>query len=129
MLTILLNLPKKCVNSLDSRHINMCTSLTHKVLALCFFGQGKVNKVSREDLKLLWTLSQECELIPDWAGLFITSCHKARTHDRGKISMGGMISLLIQALLDDISALSSSGSKDPPLGGFVYDITWLRNNR
>ena len=102
--------------------------LAHKVLAMCFFGQGEVNKVSQEDLNYLWTLSQECELIPDWAGIFISNCHKARTNDKGKISMGGMISLLIQALLDDISALSAEGSNDPPLGEFEYDITWAQNN-
>lgn len=101
--------------------------LTHKVLAMCFLGHGEVKKISQEDLKLLWTLSQECELIPNWAGIFISSCHKARTNKKEKISMGGMISLLIQALLDDISA--NPRSKDPPLGEFIYDLMWLRNNR
>ena len=102
--------------------------LAHKVLAMSFFGHGEVNKVSAEDLKYLMTLSQECEIIPDWAGAFIASCHKARTADKGKISMGGMVTLIIQALLDDLSALSQPGTKDPPLKGYVYDATWLRTN-
>ena len=103
--------------------------LAHKVLSMCFFGQGEVNKAPLQDITFLWALAQECPMVPDWAGLFMQRCHNVRSKKGGKIAMGGMITLLVQSQVD-IDHLEADDSDDPPLtGGHQYELTWLLQNR
>ena len=99
---------------------NPALTLCHKVFAMCFCGKGEVNKVPALDLQYLWATAMECTMVPDWAGLFAQRCAVARTMDKGKITMGGMISLLVSQFVD-LSPLNVNDSPDPPVpGGHIY---------
>ena len=103
--------------------------LAHKVLSMCFFGQGEVNKAPLQDLAFLWALAPECPMVPDWAGLFMKRCHNVRRRKGGKISMGGMITMLVQSMVN-IDHLGAEDSEDPPIsGGYEYEMQWLLQNR
>ena len=103
--------------------------LIHKALSMCFFGQGEVNKAPLQDITYLWAMAPECQITPDWAGLFIKRCHSIRRRKGGKISMGGMITQLVQAVVN-IDHLTAEDSDDPPLrGGYEYDKSWLLHNK
>ena len=93
---------------------------------MCFCGKGEVNMVPALDLQYLWATAMECLMVPDWAGLFASRCASTRTTEKGKITMGGMISLLVSQFVD-LSPLNANDSPDPPIpGGHIYTRHWLR---
>lgn len=107
---------------------NPALVLCHKVFAMCFCGKGEVNKIPAVDLQYLWSVAPECPMIPDWAGLFVSRCHDARTKSAGKIAMGGMITLLVKQFVD-IVPLEKNDSTDPPVkGGHLYSNDWLESH-
>ena len=107
---------------------NPALVLCHKVFAMCFCGKGEVNKIPAIDLQYLWSVAPECPMIPDWAGLFVSRCHDARTKSAGKIAMGGMITLLVGQFVN-IAPLDRNDSADPPVkGGHLYSHDWLESH-
>ena len=93
--------------------------LIHKVMSNTFFGQGQINKVPLKDVAYLWALSSEWYMVHDWVGLFIRRCDNVRDTASKKISLGGMISILVRSKVD-ITHLSetwgvwrTSGSRRP----------------
>ena len=97
-----------------------CLRLCHKVLAMTFLGQGEVNKVSMFDMSMVWCLTPEQPVVPDWVELFLESVKKVLKKPGERIGFGGMISLIAARFVrfEDLG---------PPVGdGFVYDARMLR---
>lgn len=107
---------------------NPTIALCQKLFAMCLCGKDEINKVPAKDLQYLWYEALECPLTLDWAGLFVSRCHDARTKNTGKIAMGGMITLLVSQFAD-VERLDGERSHNPLVpDGHRYTIEWLQSH-
>ena len=98
-----------------------CLRLAHKVIRMAWLGQPEINKVSHLDLEAVWSMTPQSTLVKNWRSLFLACCKTFQFDKAGKITIGGMISLLGEYIgipfLDISQRLSFH---------FNYDIRQLR---
>ncbi|KAL2901813.1 3-(3-hydroxy-phenyl)propionate/3-hydroxycinnamic acid hydroxylase, partial [Bienertia sinuspersici] len=75
-----------------------CPSICSPVLAMTLFCHGEPTHLPRFDLKCLWAMTPEGVGCPDWVEIFVTNCLELARKEKGKISMGGMVTLLANYL-------------------------------
>ncbi|KAL2931330.1 Beta-galactosidase [Bienertia sinuspersici] len=76
----------------------------HRLLAMTLFCHGEPTHLLRFDLKCLWAMTPEGVGCPDWVDIFVTNCLELARKEKGKISMGEMVTLLANYL--DIGVLT-----------------------
>jgi hypothetical protein len=88
------------------------------------FGQGEPTQVQQSELGHFYALCTPDYPVPNWVHLFVSQCLDIRTSDKGKISIGGMVHLLVQSLgieiPDDYATLDTTA-------GNTYDFAALKH--
>ncbi|KAL2939081.1 Methylenetetrahydrofolate--tRNA-(uracil-5-)-methyltransferase TrmFO 1 [Bienertia sinuspersici] len=70
----------------------------HRLLAMTLFCHGEPTHLPKFDLKCLWAMTPEGVGCPDWVEIFVANCLELSRKEKGKISMGGMVTLLANYL-------------------------------
>ena len=67
-----------------------------------FFCYGEPSRVSKPELAAMRPFLEYDQGIPDWVDIFVGRCIDVQESDKGKIDMGGMVTLLVMYLGIDI---------------------------
>ncbi|KAL2923205.1 hypothetical protein RDABS01_014696, partial [Bienertia sinuspersici] len=70
----------------------------HRLLVMTLFCHGEPTHLPKFDLKCLWAMTLEGVGCPDWVEIFVANCLELLRKENGKISMGGMVTLLANYL-------------------------------
>ncbi|KAL2942937.1 3-(3-hydroxy-phenyl)propionate/3-hydroxycinnamic acid hydroxylase [Bienertia sinuspersici] len=70
----------------------------HRLLAMTLFCHGEPTHLPKFDLKCLWAMTPEGVGCPDWVEIFVANCLELSRKEKGKISMGGVVTLLANYL-------------------------------
>jgi len=90
----LTRLPAFQTQSKSSMITHPVVRLLCRFFSMVFLGQGEPTKVSKEVLSLLYAVLNDDGGVPNWASLFISSCLDIKKAKKGKIALGGMITLI-----------------------------------
>ena len=73
-----------------------------RFLSMKFFCYGEPSGVSKPELAAMRPFLEYDQGIPDWVDIFVGRCIDVQESDKGKIDMGGMVTLLVMYLGIDI---------------------------
>ena len=90
------------------------------------FLKGEPTGVSLGELGCLWTMLGQNRGHPNWVSLFIEKCLHVQNSKSGKLSMGGMITLLAEKVE---ARIPNTCTPLPSRTSIYYDLEGLRITR
>ena len=69
-----------------------------RLLASTFLAQGEATNLGDDQIKILWSLTPEGRGYPDWLDIWHCKCSELGCVTKGKISFGGMVSIIASYL-------------------------------
>ena len=106
-------------HEVNSKLVNPCLRLIHKVLMRDFFGHDDDGKVPMKDFQWFMSILGTIELTPCWATLFLSSLRRIRDDEPRDICGGSLITLLCT----DVIACDRIAR---PVPCAVYDAAHMR---
>ncbi|XP_074309728.1 uncharacterized protein LOC141644155 [Silene latifolia] len=106
---------KSSITEKSSRLSHPAFRFVHRVIAMDFFCQGEPTNLPRNEIKALWSMSPEGVGHPDWVEAFVNACLETRGMECGKLSMGGLVTLIATQLglpLDDADRIPGDPRMD-----------------
>ncbi|KAL4582345.1 hypothetical protein LXL04_006892 [Taraxacum kok-saghyz] len=81
-----------------SNIIHPCIRIAHRILSCTIFARKEPGQINTAELFFIWCMTRKRGPKPDFASFFYHKCHATRSHAKGDICFGGLITVLASGL-------------------------------